>query len=203
MSDQITATNSDAKFAPHPEGQYPARCVDVVDLGEKVEQYPGYPQRLSHKCMLIFRTGEQNLETGDFIDIGKEFTVSMGEKANLRKALEDWRGKSYTPAQVDEGVPLHKLTGQPALITVEHKTSGKGRTYANLKTIAPLPKQMSESAPSADGYQRAEYIEERKKAYAQESKAFRKAAAAPSMPGDDEDYPGQSPEDDDDSSLPF
>ena len=202
MSDEITATASDAKFLPHPEGQYAARCVDVVDLGEKVEQYPGFPQRLSHKCMLIFRTGEQNEETGDFIDIAKEFTVSMGEKANLRKALEDWRGKSYTPSQVEDGVPLHKLTGQPALITVEHKTSAKGRVYANMKGIAPLPKLMLGSAPVADGYKRPEYIEERKKVYAQESKAFRKAAAAPPMDGESfEDFPQAL--DDEDSSLPF
>ena len=202
MPDQLTATNTDAKFNPHPEGQYAARCVDVVDLGEKVEQYPGFPERLSHKCLLIFRTGRKNEETGEFIDIAKEFTVSMGEKANLRKALEDWRGKSYTPAQVEEGVPLHKLTGQPALITVEHKRSQKGRTYANMKGIAPLPPQMASMAPSIDGYKRAEYIEERKKTYAQESQEFRKAinAPPPNEPPDD-DYPGQSP--DDDADLPF
>ncbi len=200
MPDQITATASDAKFAPHPEGQYAARCVDVVDLGEKVEQYPGFPQRLSHKCMLIFRTGEVNAETQEDIDIAKEFTVSMGEKANLRKFLEDWRGKSYTPVQVEQGVPLHKLTGQAALITVEHKTSQKGRTYANVKGITPLPPQMAVAAPSADGYTRAEYIEERKKAYAQESKAFRKAAMAPAPDeSDDTDYSVDTKDDD----LPF
>lgn len=207
MPDQLTATNTDAKFNPHPEGQYAARCVDVVDLGEKVEQYPGFPERLSHKCLLIFRTGQKNEETGEFIDIAKEFTVSMGEKANLRKALEDWRGKSYTAAQVEEGVPLHKLTGQPALITVEHKRSQKGRTYANMKGIAPLPPQMASMAPSIDGYKRAEYIEERKKTYAQESRAFRQAMNAPPMDGaesmDDSGYPDQSPEDDQSDDLPF
>jgi len=200
MSDNLTATASDAKFSPHPEGQYAARCVDVVDLGEKVEQYPGFPQRLSHKCLLIFRTGEVNPDTKEIIDIAKEFTVSMGEKANLRKFLEDWRGKSYQPAQIEQGVPLHKLTGQAALITVEHKTSGKGRTYANVKGITPLPPQMAVAAPSAEGYTRAEYIEERKKAYAQESRTFRKAANAPPAEGESfEDYS----QDDDDSSLPF
>lgn len=203
MSDTLTATASDAKFSPHPEGQFAARCVDVVDLGEKVEQYPGFPQRLSHKCLLIFRTGQTNADTGEIIDIAKEFTVSMGEKANLRKFLEDWRGKSYQAAQIEQGVPLHKLTGQPALITVEHKTSGKGRTYANVKGITPLPPQMAVAAPSAEGYTRAEYIEERKKTYAQESRAFRKAAAAPpSDPSemDDSDYNAATA---DDSDLPF
>ncbi len=202
MSDTITATATDAKFSPHPVGQFAARCVDVVDLGEKLEQYPGSPQHLARKCLLIFRTGERNNETGEIIDIAKEFTVSMGEKANLRKFLEDWRGKSYTPAQIEEGVPLHKLTGQPALITVEHKLSGKGRTYANLKGVTPLPKQMAEVAPDATGYERAEYIAERKKNYAQEAQAFRKAMAAPpASEPEDEGYP--APLDDDDSSLPF
>ena len=92
------------------------------------------------------------------------------------------------------------MTGQAALITVEHKSSAKGRTYANVKGITPLPPQMAVAAPGAEGYTRAEYIEERKKAYAQESRTFRKAANAPPAEGESfEDYS----QDDDDSSLPF
>ena len=99
-----------------------------------------------------------------------------------------------------QGVPLHKLTGQAALITVEHKTSQKGRTYANVKGITPLPPQMAVAAPSAEGYSRAEYIEERKKAYAQESRTFREAANAPPAEGESfEDYTQDQPDDD----LPF
>ena len=84
-----------AEFLPHPEGQFVAVCCDVIDLGEKVDDYPGTPPKLSPKCALVFRTGEKNADTSEAIDIAQEYTVSMGEKANLRKALESWRGKPY------------------------------------------------------------------------------------------------------------
>jgi hypothetical protein len=203
MADKITARNSDAKFKAHPKGQFVAQCVDAIDLGEKVEDYPGTPSKLSHKCALVFRTGEINAETGEIIDVSREFTVSMGELANLRKFLEQWRGKAYTEDQVMEGVPLDKLTDQWALISIDHKTSGKGRTYSVIVTIAGVPKQMQGSLPTFPNYERAKYWEDRKKEYLDASTKFRVTAGAdkPRQQSTDfDDFPGALEEDDD---LPF
>src|SRR5690554_1940306 len=104
MSDTITATATEAKFKIHPEGQFIGQCVDTIDMGEKVEEYQGQ-QNVLHKCVLVFRTGEKNDETGEYIDISREFTVSMGDKANLRKFLEQWRGKPYGEDDIRKGVP--------------------------------------------------------------------------------------------------
>lgn len=199
MADVITATGSDAKFKAHPEGQFVAQCVDAIDLGEKVESYPGSPDKLSHKCALVFRTGETNEETGEPIDIAGEFTVSMGEKANLRKFLESWRGKSYKEEEIALGVPLHKLDGQWALLTVEHKTSQKGRTYARISSVAGLPKQMAAHKPTFSKYERADYWMEKKEGYAESARKFRAdiGAAAPAGGFSDDPPP---PTDDD---LPF
>lgn len=180
MADTLIAKGSDAKYKSHPEGQFVAQCVDAIDLGEKVETFPGTPDKLVHKCALVFRTGEKNEQTGDYIDIAREFTVSMGEKANLRKFLEQWRGKPYTPEQIDEGVPLHRLAGNPALITVAHKVSGQGRTYANLTACVGVPKQMQGNLPNyVPEYERAEYWGTRKQEYAEGAKKFRSDAGAP------------------------
>jgi hypothetical protein len=197
MADTITARGADSKFRPHPDGQFVAQCVDAIDLGEKVEDYPGTPEKLAHKCALVFRTGEKNPETGDLIDIAQEFTVSMGEKANLRKALESWRGKPYTEAQIAEGVPIHKLTGNYALIAVAHKQSGKGRTYAFIQSIVPVPAAMRGTLPSFPAYTRADYWQTRKEEYATAANAFRAKHAAP--PSDDFEYATA----DDDADLPF
>src|SRR5438045_7350404 len=83
MHDTITARSSNAKYLSHPEGQFVAQCVDVIDLGDKVEQYQDAPKKLVPKCALVFRTGEKNAETGEYIDIAREFTISMGDTANL------------------------------------------------------------------------------------------------------------------------
>lgn len=195
MADQVTARDAGAKFLPHPEGQFAVSCVDVVNLGERVETYPGKPPRIVSKCALIFESGELNPETGERHTVSAEFTVSMSAKAGLRILLEAWRGKSYTDDQARAGVPIHKLVGQPALLSVEHKVSGSGRTYAKIRTISPLPKGME--APDGSGYTRAEFWDQRKTDYAEEVARFRSQTAAANH---DDDFGNDDGGDDD---LPF
>ncbi len=197
MPDQVTAKDSGKTFTPHPAGQFAARCVDTVDLGECVSTFPGSPDTLVHKCAIVFRTGELNAESGKDIDIAQEFTVSMNEKANLRKFLEAWRGKGYRAEQIKEGVPLDKLVNQWALISVDQKQSAKGRTYAIIKSISPLPEVMPK--PTLLPYGREDYWNEKKKANAAAAAEFRaKIGAAPL--GATEDDLRLDEEDDD---LPF
>ena len=196
MPDEVTARDTGSTFTAHDEGQFAAVCVDTIDLGSRVEQYPGQPARIMDKCALVFVTDTE----GETKEIAREFSVSMGEKANLRAFLEAWRGKSYTDDQAKAGVPLHKLVGHGALLSVEHKTSGKGRTYGNIKAVAPLPKQMH--APSAAKYERPEYWAKRVEQYAAEAMAW--AEAQNKVAGGSanaEDFP--DPVTDDDSDLPF
>ncbi len=209
MADKISAKSSDSKFKPHPEGQFIAQCVDVIDLGEKVEDYAGKPKKLSHKCALVFRTGEVNPETGDLIDISGEYTVSMGELAKLRAILESWRGKAYKDDELDD-VPLDKLEGQWAMIQVDQKLSSNQRRYARILSVTPVPKQMKGNLPPVAEYKRADYWGEKKAAYAKEAEAFMAMIApAPSGrrltgPNDDGDPgPEYTPMDEDETDLPF
>lgn len=190
MADSVTAQDSGQKFSPHPEGQFAAVCADVIDLGQRVEQYAGQPARIVQKCALVFLTTAE----GETTDVSSEVTVSMNERATLRGLLEAWRGKSYTPEQAAAGVPLHKLVGVGALISVEHKKSAKGRSYAKIKTIAPLPKEMT--APSVNGYARPDFWAQRKKQYADEAARFQQTIAKSSEPE-------QPVEEDEDGPLPF
>ena len=203
MSDTITARGTESKFKPHPIGQYVGQCVDTIDLGEKVQDFPGSTPYLAQTCALVFRTGERNEETGEYIDIAREYTVSMGEKANLRKDLERWRGKSYTKEQIEAGVPLDKLTGNHALLTVSHRTSGKGRVYANITAIVGVPKQMAATVAQYDDYVRAEYWATKKQEYAEAAAKFREESTAkPARSGTEfEGFPDALADEDDD--LPF
>lgn len=196
--DEVNAKVGESKFKPHPAGQFVALCVDTIDLGEKLDSGPNFPDKLSPKCVLVFRTGEKNAESGEPVDAAQEYTVSMSEKANLRKALESWRGQPYNEGQVNDGVPLHKLTGQWALITVAHKTSAKGRTYAFVQSIVGVPAMLRERPVFAE-YKRAEFWKDRKEEYAKEAQKFRALHAGPQGEVDDSGFP----EDNGDSSLPF
>lgn len=177
MPDAIAVKGStDSKFKNHPEGQYTAQCVDTIDVGDRVITFTGKPTEVRAKAALVFRTGEKNPETGDLIDVSAEMTISMFETANLRKFLENWRGRTYTQDQLDAGLQLEKLVGHWALISVEEKTSGKGRPYSVIKSIAPLPDAMPR--PTFPAYARQEYWAERKLEYASEVKAYRDAVAS-------------------------
>ena len=182
------AGNTDKSYTPHPEGQFVATCVDAIDLGERVEQFENNPKRLVPKMALVFRTGEVN-ENGDEIYPALELTLSMGEKATLRRHLEAWRGKPYTPAQVAEGIDIEKLVGQPAMLTITQQQSKQGRTYAKVMGIAAVHPKLRDEAPGMGDYQRPKYWEERINDYLAEAQAFRaeqgrKAAPAPKVESD-------------------
>ena len=194
MPDEVTARDHGQGFTPHDEGQFAAVCVDTINLGQRVEQFAGRPARIVDKCALVFVTDSE----GETKDISIEFTVSMGEKANLRKFLETWRGKSYTPEQAKQGVPVHKLVGQPCLLSVEHKASAKGRTYGKIASVAPLPKKMD--PPAVNGYTRAEFWLEKIAAYKAEAASWVAQQKAAAMSGDEPPLDESQAEDDD---LPF
>lgn len=179
MADEIIARDEGGpQFTPHPDGSFLGACVDVIDLGEKVDQFPGTPEKLVRKVAIVFLTGEVNPDTGKAYELNKEFTLSFNEKATLRKFLGLWRGRTYTDEEARAGAPLHKLVGVGASLVIEHKTSAKGRLYANLLGIAPPPKGVERRALGAD-YQRADYWADRKREYAEQAASFRARHAPP------------------------
>lgn len=166
MSDKVLAKDSGHDFKPHPEGQYVAVCVDVVNLGDRVSDFEGHIS-IKPSMALVFATRERR-EDGELLTVSSEFTVSLHPNSKLRPFLESWRGKTFTPQQCQEGVPVEKLTGVPCLLTVEHRLSKKGRMYAALLNPTKLPVEMKSMVPDVSSYKRAPYWEDRKAAYAAE-----------------------------------
>lgn len=213
MADKVRAKNNDAKFKAHDVGQFVGQCVDVVDLGESVQDFADKDKYLAQKCALVFRTGEKNPETNEFIDVSAEFTVSMGEKANLRKFMESWRGQPYTAEEIDAGVDLDRMERKWALLSVAHKTSKKGRTYAVIVSAVPVPKQMRAGLVDYTEYKRGKFWDEKKAEYAKAAAAYRQEIGAPThgsteddLGPDTTDYSDDAMGDDGyggDSDLPF
>ena len=197
--DEVTAKDSGGNFSPHSEGQFPCLCVDVVNLGVNVEQFPGQEAREVAKVALVFASGERQADESLTL-VTTEMTLSANEKANLRKFLESWRGKSYTPEQAEAGLPINKLYGQSALVSIEHVLTRKGRKFAKIVSIGPLPKAM----PSPDGkllieYERPKFLVDRKAAYAEALAKHREVL------GDDVPMAAQPIEDEDETvdEIPF
>ena len=148
----IVSEGSNKTYTPHPEGQFPARCIDVVDMGwQKTEFGPKY------KVRVVFYGGET--EQREFegvtrtmpITISCFFTASLHEKANLRGFLESWRGKSFSEDEA-KAFDLEKMLMAPAFLQITHNSVG-AKTYANVKSIMKLPKGM-EAPTVPDDFER-------------------------------------------------
>jgi len=197
MPDVITLRDEGGpKFTPHPEGQMAAVCCDVVNLGERLKSW-GTKPKVTQCFAIVFITGERR-DDGTLYEVSVEFTASMFESAKGRLFLEAWRGRPYTEEQARSGVALHKLVGHPALLSIVHKVSQKGRTYATIGTVMPLPKNMPQADVNVSEYQRPAYFEERKQAYAAEVATFRRTHTANTTNEDDFVQPTG-----DDDDLPF
>lgn len=205
MADEITAraTADDGKFEAHPAGQMIGVCVDLIDLGERKREWndKGKPHvTINDFCGLVFVSGTKRPD-GSLHEVFAEFAVSMHKKGNLRPFLEQWRGRKYTDEEAAKGVPLHKLVGHPALMSIEHRTSKNDRTYAKISAIMPVPKGMPVPSIPVDEYKRGEFWAKKKDEYRAEVARYRATLAT--HPADDnfEDFDDQPLPGDDE--LPF
>jgi hypothetical protein len=73
--------------------------------------------------------------------VDAEFTLSLSDMSRLRPFLEGWRGRPFTDEELD-GFDISKLLGAPCMLTIQHETSKKGKTFAGVKTATPLLKSI-------------------------------------------------------------
>jgi hypothetical protein len=140
-------SESQGDFETVPEGTHVARCLSIVDMGMQATSFTddkGNPKPPQHKVRIAFELCyEQDSKARPFV-VSKQYTVSMHEKASLRKDLEAWRGKSFSKEELD-AFDLSKLCGVACMVTVKHKASADGsRTYANIAAISGIAKGMQE-----------------------------------------------------------
>lgn len=129
-------------FKPAPDGNHAAVCTQVIDLGVQQTSFGDKRQvRLSWEI-------DEKREDGKRFAVSRNYTMSLNQKAALRKDIEAWRGKPFTKEELD-GFDLEKLLGAPALVNVVHNEKD-GNTYANVSGISRLPKGMLTVAPEAD-----------------------------------------------------
>lgn len=148
-------TGGGGDFSPMPSGNHVAVCNMVVDLGKQRIQSQMYGDSVKHQVWIRWETpdeeiewtdGNGNKQTGPRV-IGKTYTVSLHENANLRGDLESWRGRPFTQQEL-EGFDISKLLGVPCMVNVTH-TEKNGKTYANVKAVTPLPKAMRDNPPKS------------------------------------------------------
>lgn len=127
-------------FAPCPEGLHQAVCVDIVDMGEMDNKFNAGKKQ--HKARIVWQVDVENHENKNKpFEVSRLYTVSLNEKASLRKDLEGWRGRKFTADEL-KGFDLDVLIGVNCQVNVVHFTNLEGKTYGNVQTIVPISKNM-------------------------------------------------------------
>ena len=139
----ITATNSGVKRELIPADTYVARCYSMIHVGTNEEDIMGETKRLN-KVRLTWELPNELREFDGVqkpLVISKEYTLSMHEKATLRKDLESWRGLGFTEEEA-KSFDVTKLLGVPCMLSVVHTKSKAGDMYAKIGSISKIMKGM-------------------------------------------------------------
>lgn len=137
----LTATKSGTDFEMTPAGVHIARCYRLIDLGTQTTEYQGQTKK-QHKAMFGWELlGDDKMADGRPYSVSKRYTVSLHEKAQLRKDLEAWRGKTFSPEE-EAAFDLSKVINAYCMLNIVHEVGKNGNEYANIASIMPLPKGM-------------------------------------------------------------
>lgn len=122
-------------------GVYTAISSMIIDLGKQTSEKFGKTQR---KFMMIWNIiGEEVEINGNKLPrtMSKEYGYSLGEKSNLRRDLQAWRGQPFTSEEL-QGFNLLKILNKPCQLQII-KEEKNGNTYNNISSIMALPKGMT------------------------------------------------------------
>lgn len=137
----LTAKAGGKEFEIVPAGLHPGRCIGVIDLGN--QETPFFNEdgsaKITRRVRLNFELlGDEKRADGKPFTIGVDFTNSLHEKSALLPFLQGWRGRPFTPEELD-GFDLTTIADKYAMIQTMHAfTKGNGKEYAKVTACLPL-----------------------------------------------------------------
>jgi len=135
------------KQEPIPVDTYPARVVQVIDLGLQPQEYMGQEKaprnevNITYELLDIFikdENGEDDLEKPRWV--GESFVLN-----NLKadKAKSTKRILAIDPKGIANG-DLTKMVGMPCNVTIAHNVAKRnGNIYANVSMVSPASPRRS------------------------------------------------------------
>jgi len=142
-------------FKRVPSGVYIGRCYSLVDLGTQTTNGQ-YGEKHQHKIRVaweLFGEDENGQPLTIDVDgkempmtISKSYTVSLHEKAGLRKDLSAWRGRDFTDEEA-KAFDVSKLIGAYCMVNVT-TSENNGKTYSNVGGLTPLPSALKNAKPA-------------------------------------------------------
>ena len=151
----IAKDSGGGDFKKVPPGAYIGRCYSLIDLGTQLTSGQ-YGEKLQHKIRIaweLFGEDEQGNPLTVEVDgkempmtISKSYTVSLHEKAGLRKDLAAWRGRDFTDEEA-KAFDVSKLLGAYCMVNATTSETN-GKTYTNVAGLTPLPGALKNAKPA-------------------------------------------------------
>ena len=151
----IAKDSGGGDFKKVPPGAYIGRCYSLIDLGTQLSSGQ-YGEKMQHKIRIgweLFGEDEQGNPLTVTVDgrempmtISKSYTVSLHEKAGLRKDLAAWRGRDFTEEEA-KAFDVSKLLGAYCMVNVT-TSENNGKTYSNVAGLTPLPGALKNAKPA-------------------------------------------------------
>lgn len=142
-------------FKRVPAGVHIGRCYSLIDLGTQLSSGQ-YGEKMQHKIRIgweLFGEDDQGQPLTINVDgkempltISKSYTVSLHEKAGLRKDLAAWRGRDFSDEEA-RAFDVSKLIGAYCMVNVTTSESN-GKTYSNVAGLTPLPAALKSNKPA-------------------------------------------------------
>lgn len=128
-------------FAQCPKGSHIARCIKLIDIGTQKGEYEG-KVTVRRQLIITWELPNELIPNGELegkpFGVSRFYTASLGEKAALRKDLENWRGRKFTEKELS-GFDPKAILGAPCMLSVVHTEKGK----AKVAGVMSLPKGMT------------------------------------------------------------
>ena len=107
-------------------GLHRAICTAIIDIGTQHSTYDGN-EKVKRESIWQFELVDEVVDgdEGPFHPMMSQFyTLSLSPRANIRKALVNWRGKQFTTEEL-KAFDVFKVLGLPCNLMVGLKDNGK------------------------------------------------------------------------------
>lgn len=120
-----------------PAWTFIARCYSIIDMGTQEDNYKGEIKN-NRKVSIKFELPTKKDSEGRVFTTYVDYNMFIWGKTNLTKFLQSWRGATYTQDELEDFHIFKEYLNKPCQITIEHKVSTNGNTYAKISSISPL-----------------------------------------------------------------
>jgi hypothetical protein len=135
------------EYELHPKGTFPIICCDLEQPPAK--EYPKRDKKTGkpiagvdvvEQMRILFLSGGPTMKDGRPFMLRYQRDFKLYPQSKFRLFLESWKGEDLDKDDLARGFDLEKWAiGRCGMATVEHNVDDNSRTWANIKTITPLP----------------------------------------------------------------